>query len=109
MLLMAGGGCLRSNAEPHIDAIDSLRGIAACIVAFIFHLRSFGSGVGAIWYLQIEPFKCLYDFGNLGVDLFFVLSGFVFAYKYAKPISERSISAYDFSFCGFRGFIHCTS
>jgi peptidoglycan/LPS O-acetylase OafA/YrhL len=76
--------------------VDSLRGIAACTVALIFHLRNFGGDSASVPYVQYQPVKWLYDFGGFGVDLFFVLSGFIFALKYAEPVRQRVVGPYKF-------------
>jgi peptidoglycan/LPS O-acetylase OafA/YrhL len=65
-----------------------MRGLAAFTVAFIYHYTSFNPAV--------YPFaKILYWPYNLGwtlIDLFYVLSGFIFFQKYRQPVSERAIS-----------------
>lgn len=95
-LAIASAKRVESPGRIRVDAVDSLRGLAACTVAFIVHLANFGSPDPAPWFLQIEPFKWLHKFGALGVDLFFVLSGFIFALIYVKPIASGAVSAYDF-------------
>ena len=61
--------------------LDGLRGLAACFISFVFHLRILFSqesnplnGVPGLGWFQ--------HWGWSMVDLFFVLSGFVFAHCY---------------------------
>ena len=57
-----------------IPAVDGLRGIAILSV-MIFHFRSFGGSLGtALWE---KLYANLADLGTVGVDLFFVISGFL--------------------------------
>ena len=62
------------GAKPHFNILDGLRGAAALMVVWyhIFEGFAFASG-GAI-----ETF----NHGYLGVDFFFMLSGFVISYSY---------------------------
>src|SRR5688572_16967376 len=58
-------------SHTHIGALDGIRGLAILLV-LIFHYgrsaRSFGLGTSFLWVCEI---------GWVGVDLFFVLSGFL--------------------------------
>lgn len=66
----------------HIPEIDALRGIAAVAVAFVFHSFFF---VGQRYTGPLDGlpvFTWLYDYGWTMVDLFFVISGFVFSHVY---------------------------
>lgn len=62
--------------------IDAIRGIAALAVAFIFHIHHL------LGYYRTGPldglplFSWLHDYGFVFVDLFFVVSGFIFAHVY---------------------------
>lgn len=62
--------------------IDALRGLAALAVAFFFHIHHL------LGYYRTGPldglplFSWLHDYGFVLVDLFFVVSGFIFAYVY---------------------------
>lgn len=65
-----------------IGQIDALRGLAACLVAFVFH---------AFYILQVNRtgpldgipgFTWLHAYGWTLVDLFFVISGFIFSHVY---------------------------
>lgn len=76
---------MKNNKEDHFKVIDSLRGIAALSVC-IFH---FVLGHGN--YLKVYPrLESISNFGWLGVEMFFVISGFVIPYSMAK-------SGYNFS------------
>ena len=58
--------------------IDGLRGVAAMLVVF-FHLHEAVGEVAADW---IHPLiKSAFGYGYLGVDVFFVISGFVISYS----------------------------
>lgn len=81
----------RPRAAPYpaqIDALTSLRYLAASWVVF-FHLREFTHADG----LSNSP---LVSFGYLGVDFFFVLSGFVLSHVY-----KRDADAGRFDYWGF--------
>jgi peptidoglycan/LPS O-acetylase OafA/YrhL len=74
---------------PHYGALDGLRGIAAFLIAFIYH--------GHYWLkTAIHPFEILFywphRFGWTLVQLFFLLSGFIFFQRYSRPISEHSLT-----------------
>lgn len=43
------------------------------------------------------PLKAAYYYGDLGVQFFFVLSGFIFFWLYWDQVAERTISAYSFA------------
>lgn len=73
-----------SGSAERLEGLDALRGIAACVVAFGYHVKLFfapgvfvpqwGGPIG-VW---------MHEFGWTAVDLFFVLSGFVFAHVYLR-------------------------
>lgn len=80
---------LRSAASPTGEAVqrlgrlDGLRGIAACVVAFGYHAgylfvpeATAGFGPLTDWTLH---------WGWTCVDLFFVISGYIFAHVYLRP------------------------
>jgi exopolysaccharide production protein ExoZ len=56
------------------DNLQALRG-AACLLVVVFHI----AGVERAFGLSFAPFRPLLWFGFAGVDLFFVLSGFIIA------------------------------
>ena len=63
----------------NIPALTSIRGIAALIVLFYHIDQSFST--------HNLPFFSWFNKGSLGVDLFFVLSGFIMAYVYHSETS----------------------
>lgn len=71
-----------------LKQFDALRGIAAISVCF-FHI---------VKYLKLEGtyFGKIFQFGNMGVDLFFIISGFVIymSLKNTKNIKEFWISRF---------------
>jgi peptidoglycan/LPS O-acetylase OafA/YrhL len=72
--------------------LDGIRGIAAFIVAVPAHYY---------YYLPNSPFTneiliFLAVWGRTMVEIFFMLSGFIFFNKYGKKISSHSISKRDF-------------
>lgn len=66
-----------------IEQVDAIRGVAALLIAVFYHNFSMGgqplySGPLDAW----QPFAWLYRWGWTLVDLFFVISGFIFAHVY---------------------------
>jgi peptidoglycan/LPS O-acetylase OafA/YrhL len=79
-------------------ALDAFRGVAALSIVF-WHWQHFffkngapGPGVRP-WH---GFFLLFYGYGQLAVELFFALSGFIFFWLYAQPIADRAVSARDF-------------
>lgn len=73
--------------------LDTLRGIAALIVALFTHYRHFDHGMSDDAFPLYNVFSIFYDNGWNMVDLFFVLSGVVFSYVYGKKIKDGKIEA----------------
>ena len=73
--------------------LDTLRGIAALIVALFTHYHHFDHDMGNEALPLYNVFSIFYDNGWNMVDLFFVLSGVVFSYVYAKKIKDGKIDA----------------
>jgi peptidoglycan/LPS O-acetylase OafA/YrhL len=73
-------------------ALDGIRGIAAIVVAFFWHYKAF--------FETDKPFYSFgywaYNYGWIMVDLFFILSGFVFFTVYDKMIQEHKMNVKDF-------------
>lgn len=72
--------------KERINSIDSLKGIACCVIAFLWHyLNMQGKSMGMP--LQ-SVFGIFYDYGQYFVELFFMISGFVMAYCYREKIAN---------------------
>lgn len=84
------------SARPPIDALTSLRGVAAVLVVF-HHLGLLMLPLGGTVF---GP--ALRNFGILGMTTFFVLSGFVIHYNYAERLAvERERGVLSFLFARF--------
>jgi len=94
--------------EPRrLTSLDALRGIAALSIVF-WHWQHFFAIDGDWmegWRRDMQPlfwlFKPLYLQGWAAVDLFFVLSGFVFFWLYGDQIRERAVGAGRFALLRF--------
>jgi peptidoglycan/LPS O-acetylase OafA/YrhL len=85
------------TALPRLTELDGLRGMAAIIVAFGFHYRTIFNSSTDSAYSDSILFGWLVDYGWTAVDLFFVLSGYVFAHVYLTGKSlETSGGQYRF-------------
>ncbi|GAB3589827.1 hypothetical protein GCM10027446_03210 [Angustibacter peucedani] len=73
----------RETPRPHVGALTGLRAVAAVWVV-LFHYRA---DVLAL-VPGLRPVAPLLDAGYLGVDVFFVLSGFVLAYNYSDALAR---------------------
>jgi peptidoglycan/LPS O-acetylase OafA/YrhL len=78
-----------------IDALTGLRGVAALWV-FLFHAEKFARGVGSDAYDVVAAVGAA---GYLGVDIFFVLSGFILAYNYAESRLHEGARRYGEFLC----------
>ena len=70
------------RVERNSSSLEALRGIAALLVVF-YHLQNiFGARAGVV------PLGGLFGSGDRGVDVFFVLSGFIIARTHGKDIGK---------------------
>ena len=73
-----------ADTKPHYILLDGLRGVAALMVLWYHVFEGFAFAKGSV----IETF----NHGHLGVDFFFLLSGFVVSYafdgRWRMPISQ---------------------
>jgi peptidoglycan/LPS O-acetylase OafA/YrhL len=92
---------MTSNQSPplHFYTLDAIRGIAAIIV-IVYHWQFFyyandtwvQNGVDKA-ALPLYPYlSAIYNDGVVVVDLFFLLSGFIFFWLYADRIATRRIN-----------------
>lgn len=86
--------------------LDVLRGIAALGVVLCHWAHFFWIGRAYTpYYIDRSPFVgalgIFYSRGSLGVDLFFSLSGFIFAWLYAERIHARQMPAVKFAVLRF--------
>jgi peptidoglycan/LPS O-acetylase OafA/YrhL len=94
--------------EPkRLTSLDALRGVAALSVV-VWHWQHFFAVRGAWqggWTREAQPLfwllKPLYVQGWAAVDLFFVLSGFVFFWLYGEAIRARATGAWRFAVLRF--------
>lgn len=95
---------LRPDEMAHGDAkllgLELLRFMSAVAVLF-YHYRHFAglAGMPAIarasvpFYASLWP---LYEYGQYGVQIFWVISGYIFFWKYGKTIHQKIVSAREF-------------
>jgi peptidoglycan/LPS O-acetylase OafA/YrhL len=83
--------------------LDGLRGLAAAAVAIMFHYQHFsdafqpGGMPQASAPLFSNPFfHVLYIHGAVAVDVFFMISGYVFSQVYADEVMTRRVSGRKF-------------
>ena len=95
------------TAPKRLTSLDALRGAAALAVV-AWHWQHFFAISGHWqpgWTRAMQPFfwllKPLYVQGWAAVDLFFVLSGFVFFWLYSENIAQRRESARSFALMRF--------
>jgi peptidoglycan/LPS O-acetylase OafA/YrhL len=75
---------VQPNAHPKLNALTTLRFLAALHVV-IFHMRVVGILTGGPWWFQNFA-----GIGYIGVNFFFVLSGFILVYTYSgSSLSPR--------------------
>lgn len=73
------------NTDNKIYSLHYMRGIA-CILVVLFHFRGAINGI----YAQKDLGDLLFLHGAIGVDLFFMISGFIIAYATQKKESQLS-------------------
>ena len=73
---------LSGAATTRLARLDGLRGLAACGVAFGYHGANMLAPAGLPNELWLAPLAWLRSWGWTLVDLFFVLSGYIFAHVY---------------------------
>ena len=89
------------SASDKIVGIECLRFFSSLSILF-WHHQHFGFGAAGIDIIRSEqPFypllKPFYQFGDLGVQIFWVISGFIFFYKYFDRIAQGAVSFRTFA------------
>lgn len=74
-----------ADTKPHYQILDGLRGVAAIIVIMMHIMEIFAGGDFTIMYV---------NHGYLGVDFFFLLSGFVLAHAYDDRWDRMTLWAF---------------
>ncbi|MGB0714174.1 MAG: acyltransferase family protein [Gammaproteobacteria bacterium] len=82
-----------------LTALDVSRGVAALSVV-LWHWQHFAySGVSPASDFErsdqplYAPLRLFYEHGDMGVDYFFILSGFIFHWLYGASVENRSVTA----------------
>jgi peptidoglycan/LPS O-acetylase OafA/YrhL len=75
-----------------LGALDGMKGIAAVMVAFFWHYQHFSPASYPFSFIAYWP----YNHSWIMVDLFFVLSGFIFYKIYKRKIMEHNVSFKQF-------------
>lgn len=78
-----------NNGSTNEKSLNALRGIGACVIAFVWHYQHFGPQDGSPFY---SLWPLFYQYGYAFVGLFFMLSGFGMVRGYEISISENNIS-----------------
>lgn len=84
-----------------LHSLDLVRGLAAFAVVFN-HWKHFQYNVPPLREVDrrdsplYDLLRPLYENGWIAVDLFFAISGFIFAYYYLRPISDHALGAREF-------------
>lgn len=84
-----------------IVSIELLRFVAALAVLLWHYQHFFVLQSSVAFERNMQPFyaqlSLFYNFGMLGVDVFWCVSGFIFFFKYQQLVSSGTISALKFS------------
>lgn len=82
------------NEKRYFPELNLLRFMAACCIALFYHYEIF---YGVYPFYNFPGMKYIYMYSGYGVELFFLISGFVMYYSYYGRIRESKIN--------FKGFL----
>jgi len=94
---------MKNNRWPkHLYALDISRGLAALAVV-LWHWQHFsykGNALSESFDIENQPLynilRLFYEKGHMGVEYFFLLSGFIFFWLYSESIQKKTTSAWKF-------------
>ncbi len=82
----------KSTRLRHVPELDGIRGLAALVVYFHHACYvSLQAGTVNLWAVPVRVMYGIFEYGNTGVDLFFVLSGFLIT---SVLLEERGSTRY---------------
>lgn len=83
-----------NKTTARLTHIDSMRGIAALLVVLNHLFPYLSNNVNSLpsWYGFIEDINITLDFGRIGVDLFFIISGYVI--PFSLTMGTRSVAGF---------------
>ncbi len=101
------GATPEDSFPPRLYSVDVMRGLASlCVV--VWHWQHFGYSTAvdpSVLARSEQPFypflSIAYEYGHFGVELFFVISGFVFFWLYANKVHKRYVTSLQFSVVRF--------
>lgn len=82
--------------DRHLYSLDAARGLAALAVA-VYHWTHFTPSISLEHLPFYKYLTAVYQKGSMAVTFFFILSGFVFFWRYGKAITDRSCSFLEFA------------
>src|SRR5579862_422893 len=97
---------LRPVMRGRSHTLDALRGLAALAVV-MWHWRHFGYDGTVAGHIDVAQFpashalRFFYEQGGKAVSLFFVISGFVFYWLYARRVASAGIGPQEFALLRF--------
>lgn len=80
---------MRERKNDREYSLEGLKGLIVCEIAFLYHYAEH-FGAETVWMSKVFPFSI--ENGYLGVELFFIFSGFGMMKGYANRISNNEIS-----------------
>lgn len=88
----------KSSGSKRFVEIDALKGLSALAIAGIYHLPTAGFGwMESLPLWELSAVRWFYDYGYLLVELFLLLSGFVFFAHFGERIRKHKISPREFA------------